>query len=250
MDIASLGAAAAAARLVSSRANARSDVDPVAQAFQKADQRVQQQRDVVSVQLSAFGRIKSSFSDTQVASRAFSDTKQTATDADIKKAASNFVKAFNTAAQTAKSATTAQGALADSGRVRLAGNDLRRTVSNDATATSDLKKIGITQQTDGTLAIDTKKFDAALKANPDALRSTLSSIGQKVDQTATRELAKNGNIGGSVSALDNRAKSLESQQVDQQTQAAAVQQLVSAQTTRLNSSLNAGAAAYERIFSI
>ncbi|MCK9388641.1 MAG: flagellar filament capping protein FliD [Sulfuritalea sp.] len=250
MDIASLSAAAAAAKLINSRTSTQNGADSVSLAFQKAGQRVQQQRDAVSVQLSAFGQIKSSFSDAQVAARALGDTKQTATDADIKKAATNFVKAFNTAAQTAKSATAAQGALADNGRARLAGNDLRRTVSADATATSDLKKIGITQQKDGTLAIDTKKFDAALKASPDALRSTLSSIGQKVDQTATRELAKNGNIGNSVNSLDNRARSLESRQVDQQAQAAAVQQLVSAQTTRLNNSLNTGAAAYERIFSI
>ena len=132
----------------------------------------------------------------------------------------------------------------------MTGNDLRRTVSADATAASDLKKIGITQQKDGTLAIDTKKFDAALKANPDALRSTLSSVGQKVDQTATRELGKSGNIGNAVNSLDNRAKSLESQQADQLAQAAAVQQLVAAHTARLNSSLNTGAVAYERIFSI
>ena len=61
MDIASLSTTAAAARLISSRANTQSDVDPAAQALQNADRRVQKQRDSVSVQLSAFGQIKSSF---------------------------------------------------------------------------------------------------------------------------------------------------------------------------------------------
>lgn len=250
MAIASLGAAAVAAGPTSSRTSARNAVDTAALAFQKAGQRVQQQRDAVSVQLSSLGQIKSSFSETQLAARALSDSKQTATDGDIKKAASNFVKAFNSAAQTAKSTTAAPGPLADGGRIRAAEGDLRRTISADSTATSDLKKIGITQQKDGTLAVDTKKFDAALKANPDALRATLSQVGQNVDRTATRELARNGNIGGSVNALDNRARSLESQQAAQLAQAAAAQQLVNAQTTRLNNTLNTGAAAYERIFSI
>jgi len=252
MDIASLSAAASAS-LENSRTRAQSSADPIAQVFQKADKRVQQQREAVSVQLSSFGKQKLSFSETQIASRALSDTKQTATDADITKAADNFVKAFNTAAQTARSATTPNGALTDNSRARAAESDLRRTISTDSTAASDLKKIGITQQQDGTLAIDTKKFDAALKANPDALRATLSSIGQKVDQTATRELANNDNIGSSVSALDNRARSLESRQTEQQALAVAAQQTVSTQTADLNkglNNLNTGAAAYQRIFSL
>jgi hypothetical protein len=35
----------------------------VAQAFQKADKRIQQQRDLATVQLSSFGKLKSAFAD-------------------------------------------------------------------------------------------------------------------------------------------------------------------------------------------
>lgn len=249
MDVTSFGAAAPGGP-PKSRIKAQSGADPVAQAFQKADKRVQQQRDVVSVQLSSFGQLKSAVADMQLAARAVSDSKQTATDADIRKVANNFVKAFNTSVQTAKTATAAQGALADSNRARAVVSDLRRAVGNDATAAADLKKIGITQQRDGTLAIDAKKFDAALKAEPEALRSALADIGQAVDRTATRELANNGNIGGAVNSLANRARDLENQQADQQAQAAAAQQLVNAASTGLNNSLNTGVLAYQRIFSI
>lgn len=250
MDIASISAAASAASLIESRTSRTESSDPVRQAFQKADKRVQQQRELVSVELSSFGKLKSSFSDVQTSSRALSSSKQTATDADIKKAASNFVKAFNSAAQTAKAATTAQATLADSSRARAAESDLRRSISTDAATASDLKQIGITRQKDGTLAIDEEKFDAALKANPDALRGTLSKIGQQVDRTATRELSANGNIGRSVNTLTSRAKILESQQVEQQAQAAAAQQAVSAQNATRNNNVNPGIAAYLKIFSI
>jgi flagellar capping protein FliD len=252
MDIAILSATAAAS-LGNSRTKAQSSVDPITQAFQNADKRVQLQRESVSVQLSSFGRLKSSFSETQTASRALSDTKQPVTDADLTKTTNNFIKAFNTAAQTARSVAIPKGALTDNSRARAAENDLSRTISADSTATSDLKKIGVTQQQDGTLAIDQNKFNAALKTNPDAVRSTLSAIGQQVDRTATRELANSGNIGSSVSSLDNRAKKLENQQAEQQALAVASWQTTSAQTSNPNNSLssqNTGAAAYLRIFSI
>lgn len=249
MAITSLSATVTAS-LANSRTKAQSGVDAASQAFQKADERVQRQRDLVSAELSALGKLKSSFSETQAASRALSDSKQTTADTGITKAASNFVKSFNTATQAAKSAIASHATLADSSRARAAESDLRRAISAEATTASDLKAIGITQQKDGALAIDAKKFDAALKADPDALRSTLSKAGQQVDRVVTGELADRGNIGLSVNSLGNRARNLESQQADQQAQAAAAQQAVSAQTTRLNNSLVAGAAAYQRIFSI
>lgn len=250
MDIASISAARSAASLIASRSSKTQSSDPVTQAFQKADKRVQQQRERVSVELSSFGKLKSSFSDVQTTARALGDSKQTATDADIKKVAGNFVKAFNNAAQTARSATSAQATLADNSRARAAQNDLRRSINTDAATTSDLKKIGITRQQDGTLAIDEKKFDAELQANPEALRGTLSKLGQQVDRTATRELAANGNIGRSVNTLESRARTLDSRQTEQQAQAAAAQQAVTELNARLDANVNPGIAAYLKIFSI
>lgn len=252
MNIASLNAAAAASR-ESSQARSRGSADAAAQAFQKADQRLQQQRNQVSVEVSSVGKLKASFSDAQLASAALSDPKQTSTDAGVTKAAKNFVKAFNSAARTARSAATQKSALAGANLAQAAESDLLRTVSADSTAKSELKKIGIAQQHDGTLALDTRKFEAALKVNSEAVRGTLSSIGERVDRTATRELANTGNLGKSESLLDNRAKNLENQQAAQQAQAAAAQQTISTRTADLNKSLNnlnTGAAAYQRVFSL
>lgn len=252
MNVASLNAAAAAS-LESSRAKARSSADPVAQAFQKADQRIQQQRNQASVEVSSVGKLKSTFSEARIASAALSDTKQTATDAGVTKAANNFVKTFNSAVKTARSATAPKGALAGSSLVHAAASDLLRSISADSAAKSELQKIGIAQQHDGAIALDARKFEAALKANPEAVRSALSTIGQQVEQTTASELANNGNIDRSAKSLDNRARNLENQQAEQQALAASSQQTISTQTAKLNqnlNNLNTGAAAYQRVFSL
>jgi hypothetical protein len=62
-------------------------------------------------------------------------------------------------------------------------------------------------------------------------------------------LADGGNIGRAVNALSDRARSLEVRQAEQQALAKTGQQNISAQTNRFATSLNSGAAAYERIFS-
>lgn len=248
MDISTLSATARTSRS-DSRNTTQTGAEAAALAFQKADKRIQQQREAVSVELSSLGKLSSAFSEARTASRALGEIKQTTPDASVAKAAKGFIKAFNLAAQTARSATAKRGLLTETGLARAAESDLRQAVSADTTAT-DLKKIGITRQTDGTLVLDAKKFEAALAANPGEVRSTLAKVGQRTDQVTTRELASGGNIGGAVSSLDNRARSLETRQAEQQAQAAAAQQAISAQSANLDNSLNSGAAAYQRIFSL
>lgn len=218
------------------------------QAFQKADKRIQQQRDQTAVQLSSFGKLKSAFADAQAAAAGLGNIKAASSDTDVRKLAGNFVKAFNSAVQTTRSTATQTGTPVESNRARAAETELRRSVNVDATS-AELRKIGITRQANGTLAIDSKAFDTALGSDPEAVRSTLSRIGQQVGQTATGQLADGGNIGRAVNALNDRARSLESRQAEQQALAKAGQQNINAQTNRFATSLNSGAAAYERIFS-
>lgn len=224
--------------------------DATAQVFQKADKRIQQQRDTVSVQLSSLGRLKSAFSEAQTASRVLGDIRTTDTDSDITKAAGNFVRTFNNATRTARSVAAGQTGIADSNRARMAEVELRRSFSSDAAVSTDLKGAGISQQMDGSLAIDTKKFETALKSDPEALRSALARVGQQVDKVATREVADGGSIGRSANSLEERARNLGNRQTEQQVQAMAVEQLVSAQTAKVNNTVNAGVAAYQRIFSL
>ena len=239
----------AASSLASSQAGARSGVEPAAQAFQKADKRIQQQRELAAVQLSSFGKVKSAFADVETAAAALSDSKQSANLAGIRKLAGNFVKAFNGAVQEARSAAAQPGSAVEGSQARTAESDLRRSVGTDA-ALADLRRIGITPQPNGTLAIDSNAVDSALSADSGAVASALSSVGQQVERTTAAQLADGGNVGKTVNAPSERAGSLETRQADQQALAAAARQTVSAQADRFNESQNSGAAAYQRVFSL
>lgn len=227
-----------------------SAVDPATQAFQKADKRIARQREQTAVQISAFGRLKSGFAGVQSAAAALGDTAQGASAATIGTNAANFVNTFNTALSSARSAAAQTGAPLEANRARGAEADLRRSVGTDATAAAELRRVGIRQQADGSLGIDRQVFDAALASNPEAVRSALATLGRVVEGTATRELGTGGNIGQAVNALDGRARSLETRQAEQQALASAAQQTVTDRVTRLNATLNSGAAAYQRIFSL
>lgn len=250
MNITSITNSIAAGRLASAKATSPGGNDKVAGALQQADKRIQQRRDSTSVQLSSFGKLQSAVAETQTASRGLSDSKQSATDVGVKKAASTFVSSFNTAVKTAKLNITAQITSAETGNARKAEGELRQAVSKEPTLVTDLKAIGITQKKDGGLEFDTRKFDAALQTDPTSVRSTLDKLGQQVDRTATKQLATTGNIGSAVSTLNTRANRLETQQEDQQARAAAAQQVVANQGARLGNTLNGGAATYQQIFSI
>ena len=228
--------------------------DPVTNALKHASDRIEQQIGSTKVQLSAYGQIKGAFSEVQAAGRTLSDTKKAATTEDVRKAVTGFVSAFNKANKTVAAATQGAGkqagALANDARASIAGNDLRRSVT-EGNALSDLKKIGITQNKDGSLAVDTKLLDKALQANPDQVRSTVANIGQQVEKTAAQELGDNGNVGRSVNTLSNRSRNLETQQSTQQEQLAAAQRLVDQQTAQLdnhNNGVASGATAYQRTF--
>lgn len=236
-----------------SQSSRTSGTDQVAAAFEKAESRVTKQLESTKVQLSAYGQIKAAFADVQTASKALTDPKQTATVEDVKKVAGSFVDAYNKANKAVSVATQNAGkevgALANDARARIAGSDLRRSVA-EGNSLADLKKVGITQNKDGSLAIDTKALESAFQANPEQVRSTLASVGTQVDNTATRELAKSGNVGSSVTALSNRSRNLEAQQSTQQGLAAAAQRQIDQQTARLNpdNAFASGVAAYLRTF--
>ncbi len=248
MAITSIGSHYAAS--ATSRSSALTGSTPAAQAFARADQRIQQQRDTTSVQLSAAGRLQSAVADTQSAAKALSDVKQTDSAAGIRKTAAGFIKAYNNATAVSRQVTTPNSALAENSRARTAGNDIRRAVGADYSTTAALRDIGITRQQDGGLVIDQKKFDTAVEANAGAVRETLSRVGQQAERVTTQTLSSRGNVGSTVNTLTNRARELDTRQTEQQTQATAAQQTVTVQTNRINNlQVAAGIASYERIFS-
>ncbi len=245
MTITSMAQNAVSTGLLSSKTTSASN-DPVTKALDLAGKRIDQQKASADVQVSAFGKIKSGFADLQTSGKALSGLSKTATTEDISKAALNFVSSFNGATNAISSATKGDGktagALADNSRARVAGNDLSRSLSSGSTS-ADLKKIGITTGKDGTLSIDTKTFEAALKSDSSAVKETLAKVGGQVEKTATRELS--GNVGNAVNSLTSRANTLATQQASQQS-------LLAYQQAAADATGNAvsGIAAYLKIFSV
>ena len=223
-----------------------------ADVFKRADDRVAQQLDAADVQLSAFGKIKAGFADVQSAGTNLADPKKTSTVDDVKKAVQSFADAYNATANAVSTATRndgkVNGALAYDGRARVAGYDLKRVVTSDNN-TADLKKIGINIKQDGTMSVDTKVLQDAMQTNPNAVKDTLSKIGQQAEQVARKELANTGNIGNAVNTLNSRARNLEAQMTEQQRLASASQASVQQQAAIIGNAGANGVAAYMRMFS-
>lgn len=220
-----------------------------AKATKRATDRTEAKLESTQVQLSAYGQIKGAVSELQAASKAVSEPKKTATADDARKTIENFVSAYNktnaTVARTTRNDRKEAGALANEARARSAGNDLRRSVGeNDGLA--ELKKAGITQNKDGSLSLDTKALDKALRESPGETVAAVAEVARKVEKTATKELASNGNVGAAVQTLDQRSRRLEAEQASQQALVEASQRTVEQKT--VNVAQAAGIAAYQRNF--
>lgn len=217
--------------------------------FKRDSDRVEQQLNVTKVQLSAYGQIRSAVAEVQTTSRTLSDPEKTGNAADIRKAIGSFVSAYNKAVATAtRGDDNAAGGVASDVRTRFAGAELSRSVDTGNNR-AELQKIGVTQNTDGSLSVDTKALDTALHANPDQVRSTVGAVGQAVEKAAARELASSGNAGSSTGSLDNRSRNREAQRNAQQEQMLTSQRLAEQQTSQVNSVSAEGLAAYQRTFS-
>ena len=180
--------------------------------LEKADKRIQAQVDVTSAQLSSFGKLKSAVSEAQTASSALVNLSPTSTGAAQKTAAEKFVSAFNSAISTAKTTASVAGDTTANQRANRVAKDLSVAVSSDTATIDALKKIGFNLQSDGTLSLDAKKFDAAQASDPSSVKATLAKVGQQVDKTATQELASGGRVMTTVTSLTQRAALLKSQQ--------------------------------------
>ena len=214
--------------------------DPVQKAFANAAARLENQRQTISVQVSAYGQVKAGFARVEDAGKTLAAAKPTTQAADIKNGLQALVGAYNDARGAA--ANTAPGS------ARSAANDLRRIVSTDS-GRADLRALGITLQQDGSLALDTKALDKALQSNLDSVRAAAGRVGGQLQQTASRALTNNGSIGSTLNTINARAQGIEARQTEQQSLASASQQTVQLQSERMSSSLY-GIDSYLRIFSL
>jgi hypothetical protein len=190
---------------------ATSSTNPVAQALKKADVRLQTQLDTANTQLSTFGKLKAAVSDAQLAGRALGSLSATSTTTEVKTAANKLITALNAAIGRAQSAAASLGS-AESGSAKRVSHDLGRAVTANPSTFDALKKIGFKQQSDGSFTLDAAKFDAAQKADPAAVQSAMTKLGQAVDKVAAKELASGGNVAGPMAALGQRSTALKTQQ--------------------------------------
>jgi hypothetical protein len=190
----------------------------------------------------------------QNAAKALQDSKQVQTADAAKKTAEAFVKAYNAENRTTASLTRREGGrnsagtLADDPRARSASNELQRTVSKTE---SEFRQAGITRQTDGSLTMDTKAFEAAYAKDSGSVRQALGTVGSRVEVVASRQISASGSVGSAVNNLSSKVVNLEDRQADAQARLDQSQQIVQEQTDRFKTGPFAtGVSAYKGVFSI
>jgi flagellar capping protein FliD len=112
---------------------------------------------------------------------------------------------------------------------------MTRAMTADFSRVDALRQMGFTKASDGSLKLDSAKFEAAYKASPTSVQNTLSKLGQMVDKAATKELAGDGRISSSMNALSSKSSLL---QMQQSALTKAAQQYASLSSSSLSSALN------------
>jgi flagellar capping protein FliD len=164
-------------------------------------------------QLSSYGQVKSSLADLQDKARALKNLSQPPTLLDFKGVVQAFVQSFNSVTQTVSNLTSKKGALNTENRPSQALNDIRKAAGGPkGNALSSLKELGISQQTDGTFAIDRKQLEKSFKDNPKDALSTVSGLASRVTQATDKLLSDKGSIGKKVNDLSARVNELEDAQ--------------------------------------
>jgi hypothetical protein len=227
----------------SASAQAAASTNPVGRTMGQAVARIQTQLDTTSAQLSSFGKLKSSVSEAQLAAKALGKLSNSSTGAEVQTALSRFVIGLNTAIATAKTTAALPGSAPTeaSSAGRLSRDLSRSAISNMATVDA-LKRLGFKAQADGSFALDASKLEAAYKTDPAAVRSALVKLGEAVETVATKGLATNASVSGSMASLSQRASALKAQQTSM---LAVVQKLNTANSTGGNTGyVNYGVSAY------
>ncbi|QDL53433.1 flagellar filament capping protein FliD [Rhodoferax aquaticus] len=194
-----------------SGAKASSAVAGNSNPLQRAGSRLQAQIDSTSAQLSSFGRLKSSVSDTQLAAKALAGLPSTASDVELKAAVAKLAAAYNASLGAARTTADKAGMTSEARGALNVGMDLRRAIKTDTATADAMRGMGFVLKSDGTVTVDDKKLDAALKANPAKVRAAMSKVGGQINTVATKELAKDGTMAGSLDSLTRRAGTLQTQ---------------------------------------
>jgi flagellar capping protein FliD len=185
---------------------AAAKADAISTSLNKSSTKIQTQLDATSASLSTLGKFKASVSMLQTAAQSLSQFSATSSSDDVKKGLSSFIANFNTVVAATKAAAT------DSSEVDRISRGMTRAMSADLSKISELRNLGFSKASDGSLKLDAAKFEAAYKASPAAVQSTLAKLGKLADKSANKELASDGRIGSSMDTLVSKSSVLKLQQ--------------------------------------
>lgn len=182
----------------------------IAPALGKAHERVRTQLQGDATSLSQLGKYKATVSDLSTAAQAMSQLGSgsgTSSTADKVKLVERFVAAYNQAITASRPDTSsdASSTLASS----------RRALTNASdTSRSQLAKLGLSRQADGTLKLDSAALSKALSADASSGTglSTLAQMGKAIGKRADGELASTSRLATATSLFSGRTSQLKLQQ--------------------------------------
>jgi len=185
--------------------NTSIQTDPVQKALATATSNLSRQQAATTASLSSVGQLKSAFSRVEESGTTLASTKAETTNSSLKSTLTSFVNAYND--------TLSAGNKVAPGTATTAVNTLRRALGSDS-GRSDLRSLGITQKSDGSLVLNSKTLDTALQDNGAGVRAAAARIGGTAATQADRALSDSGGVGVSYNRLSATAKSQAARQTE------------------------------------
>lgn len=189
-------------------------LNKISPALGKAHGRVQSQLQSDSTSLSQLGKYKATVSDLSTAAQALSQLGSGTTSvADNAKVVERFVAAYNQAIMASQPGTSSDASST------LAASRRALTNANSDTSRSQLAKLGLSRQANGTLKLDAAALNKALAASATSTSSsagsaltTLAQLGKAIGKRADSELTSTGRLASATSLYSGKTSQLKQQQ--------------------------------------
>lgn len=230
----------ASSQLAADRVTRGKGADSNDQAFERARDLTAQQQMVAStlVTLSAEGGAKNAVADVQSAGRKLAGIARAGSIAEIRTAAADLVDAYNKADRLLSGAKNERQQVPPDGL---------RQAADAAAALGESRQVGIAQAGSGTLTLDTAALEAALSANADQARPTVTRIGETLATGATRQLAAGGEARPQANRDTPENRPPEARQAPLPEQVAVVRRNEELESRRITNAVTGGVAAYQKV---
>ncbi|TAK99604.1 MAG: hypothetical protein EPO09_00895 [Aquabacterium sp.] len=192
------------------QSQASAALSKISPALARAHERIVAQAQSESTSISQLGQYKATVSSLATASNALGGISSKTTASDAVKMVESFIATFNNAIKQANTASNTSGQSQTNASRTLV--ESKRTLSSTDSSRSQLNKLGITRQQDGTLALDASVLQKSLANAPDATTATLSQLGKVIGKRAESELADKGRLNVASTKSSERALALKQQQ--------------------------------------